>query len=82
MYFYLSFNADHSKYSMGPGGCCVLFNCPCPGACGVHEAQAASSGTFETATKHRTDRWESPNFFVRTRVAPAGATRETFVRVC
>ena len=81
MYFYLSFNADHSKYSMGPGGCCLIFNCPCRDACGIHDAQAASSGTFEKAGGHRADRWESPTLFVRTRVT-TGSQIETFVRVC
>ena len=81
MYFYLSFNEDHSKYSMGPGGCCLVFNCPYPGACGVHEAQAASSSIFATASQHRTDRWQSPRSFVRTRAVHVGA-RETFIKVC
>ena len=81
MYFYLSFNADHSEYSMGPGGCCLLFNCPYRGACGVHLAQAPSSGTFETAHKHRSDRWESPTSFVRTR-ALTGQQNENFVKAC
>ena len=81
MYFYLRFNSDHSTYSMGPGGCCLIFNCPCPASCGIHEAQTASSGTFATVHGHRTDRWESPTSFVRTRVVQPGA-KETFVKVC
>lgn len=84
-YFYLSFNDDHSQYSMGPGGCC-LFLCPCPGACGVHKAQAPSSGTFDQVHKARgrTDRWEAPTLFVRTHVNMLGQqdAKMTFVKVC
>lgn len=86
MYFCLRFNADHSRYSMGPGGCCIIFCCPCSEACGVHEAQEASSGIFEKVIADRTDTWQSPTSFVRTR---AGAliegripTPETFVKCC
>ena len=77
MYFYVRFNADHSQYSAGPGGCCVIFCCPCSEACGVHEAQEPSSGTYQKTG--RVDRWDSPTKFVRT--TPVGTT-ETYVKVC
>ena len=77
LYFYLRFNADHSKYSMGPGGCCLIFCCPCSEACGVHEAQDASSGTYQKPG--RIDRWDSPTKFVR--MTPFG-TKETYIKAC